>query len=52
MKPKKKKTMKKWKTALEDAQKNMKKSRWKKLIDTQPKVMKTIIQNGGGQTKY
>ena len=52
MKPKKKKTMFKWKLALEEAQKKMKKSRWQRLIDTQPKVMKTILQNGGGRTKY
>ena len=52
MKKKKKKTMMKWKTALESAQKNMKKARWQKLIDTQPKIMKTIIAKNGGRTKY
>ena len=41
-----------WKQTLEEAQRKMKKKRWQKLIDTQPKVMKTIVQNGGGRTKY
>ena len=36
----------------ECSQKAMKKSRWQVFIDNQPKVMKTIIANEGGRTKY
>ena len=52
MKSKMKKTMLNWKNSLEESLKKMKKPRWQKLIDTQPKVMKKIIQNQGGRTKY
>ena len=51
MKKKKNKSMFNWKCALEEAQKKMKMGRWQKLIDNQPKVMKTIIANKGGRTK-
>ena len=30
----------------------MSKGRWQKFIDNQPKVMKAIIDNEGGRTKY
>jgi hypothetical protein len=30
----------------------MAKKRWQKLIQTQPKVMRAIIANEGGPTKY
>ena len=49
---KKKKSMLIWKTALEEALKKMKKTRWQIFIDTQPKVMKTIVESEGGRKKY
>jgi len=52
MKKKLIKSMWVWKQSLEDALLKMKQGRCQKLIDTQPKVMKTIIANEGGRTKY
>ena len=49
---KKKKSMLNWKNSLEEAPSKMKMATWQKLIDNQPKVMKTIIANQGGRTKY
>ena len=52
MKKKKKKSMLNWKKALEESRKKMIAARWQTLIENQPKVMKTIIANNGGPTKY
>ena len=49
---KRKQTMLNWKDAWETSQTAMKKSRWQIFINNQPKVMKTIIANEGGRTKY
>ena len=49
---KSKKTMLNWKRALESSQNAMQKARWQFFINTQPKVMPTIIANDGGRTKY
>ena len=47
-----KQSMFSWKKALEDALKKMTKPRWQNLINKQPKIMKTIVNNNGGRTKY
>ena len=52
MKNKKKKTMYLWKCCLEQARVEMKKSKWQKFINTQINVMKAIVKNKGGRTKY
>ena len=52
MKTKMKQNMFAWYDCLGKAQQRMHKSVWQKLIDTQPKVMKKIIANKGGRTKY
>jgi len=49
---KKKDTMLNWKNTLESSREAMNKSRWQTFIDNQPKVMKAIIDNEGGRTKY
>ena len=52
MKSKDTKSMLNWFRCLKKARKDMKKTVWQKLIDTQPKVMKAIIEKNGGRTKY
>ena len=45
-------TMLNWKNTLESSREAISKGRWQKFIDNQPKVMKAIIDNEGGRTKY
>ena len=52
MKNKKRKTMKRWKMALENSCDEFPKSNLRKLINTQRKVMKEIKKKQGGRTKY